>query len=114
MARKPRDQYPRAFCDARNYGNQMGIRLICASAVGLLAVAAVGAERVQLRPEWQRNRVALDRCFVREEFRIYYALEGGQALSTADQQDRDGDGVPDKIQSIALQLLAARRCYVEV
>ena len=88
--------------------------LICASAVSLLAVAAAGAERVQRWPEWQRSRVALDQHFVREEFRIYYTLKGDQALPAADQQDHDRDGVPDKIQSLALQLVTARRCYVEI
>ena len=58
--------------------------------------------------------MALDRRFVCEEFRIYYTLEGDQALPAADRQDHDRDGVPDKIQSLALQLVTARRCYVEV
>lgn len=81
---------------------------------GLVAVSAPGAERVQSWPKWQQSRVALGRSFVREEFRVYYAVAGPDALPAADQFDHDGDGVPDKIQNIALQLLTARRCYVEV
>jgi len=113
MVRKPREQYSKMIRNALNHGNR-GVGLICALAAGLLAMAADGAERVQRWPEWQQSRVALDQCFVRDEFRIYYTLKGGQALPAADRQDRDGDGVPDRIQSLALQLVAARRCYVEV
>jgi len=58
--------------------------------------------------------VALDRRLVREEFRIHYALAGADALPAADQMDSDGDGVPDKIQNIAQQLVIARRAFVEV
>jgi len=82
--------------------------------VALVTASALGVERVQQRPEWQRNRAALDRRFVLEEFRIHYTLAGKDAMAAEDQRDSDGDGVPDKIQNLALQLLTARRCYVEV
>jgi hypothetical protein len=72
------------------------------------------AERVEEWPKWQQSRVALNRRFVLEEFRIHYTLTGADALPAADQSDTDHDGVPDKIQNIARQLVTARRCYVEL
>jgi hypothetical protein len=84
-------------------------------ALAALVVSTLhAAERAQTWPKWQQSRVALDHRFIVEEFRIHYALTGPDALSVADQMDRDGDGVPDKIQDIAQQFLTARRCYVEV
>lgn len=72
------------------------------------------AERVRQWPAWQQSRVALEHRFVRDEFRIFYTLAGTNALPEADRTDSDRDGVPDKIQNIALQLVTARRGYVEV
>lgn len=79
----------------------------------LLGAGAPAAERVQGWPAWQRGRVALERCFVCDEFQIHYTLSGTNALPVADQCDDDHDGVPDKIQNIARQLQTAKRCYVE-
>lgn len=81
---------------------------------GLGVVSATGAERARSWPKWQQDRVSLDRRFVCEEFRVYYSVTGPHALPAADQLDGDRNGVPDKIQNIALQLVTARRCYVEV
>lgn len=58
--------------------------------------------------------MALDRCLVREEFRVYYTLEGRDALPETARADTDGDGTPDKIQDLALQLVTARQMYVDV
>jgi hypothetical protein len=58
--------------------------------------------------------VSLDRRFVCGEFQIHYTITGTNAISATDQLDNDRDGVPDKVQDIALQLVTARRCYVEV
>jgi hypothetical protein len=57
--------------------------------------------------------VALENRFARDEFRIYFTLTGPNALPEEDRTDSDLDGVPDKIQNIALQLVIARRCFVE-
>ena len=72
-----------------------------------------GAERVEKWPAWQQTGVALENRFARDEFRIYFTLTGPNALPEEDRTDSDLDGVPDKIQNIALQLVIARRCFVE-
>ena len=88
--------------------------LIACAGAAFAIVSSHGADCVESWPKWQQSRVALERHFVREEFRIHYTFCGANALPAADQLDRDHDGVPDKIQNIALQLVTARRCYVEV
>jgi len=82
----------------------------------ILANPALAGERIQSWPKWQQSRVALDKCLVRDEFRIFYALSGDDALASQDRgdSDSDGNGVPDKIDNIALQRVAARRVFVEV
>ncbi|MCX7825720.1 MAG: hypothetical protein N2689_09195 [Verrucomicrobiae bacterium] len=88
---------------------------IVAWLVGSLGIVlAADAERVRSWPKWQQDRVSLDRRFVCEEFQVHYTLTGPHALPAADRLDDDRDGVPDKIQNIALQLVTARRCYVEL
>ena len=64
------------------------------------------------RPEWQRRRVALDRMHPADEFRIFYALTGPDALP--DRTDINSNGVPDRIDNVALQLTTARSVYVDV
>lgn len=84
--------------------------------IAALLLFAGGATRAagDKWPPWQRPRVALERHLVREEFRIYYSLEGKDALPEAGRADTDGDGVPDKIQDLALQLVVARKMYADV
>jgi len=71
------------------------------------------AERVTRWPKWQRRRVALDRRYAKDEFRIYYTVQGQDALPENRRGDANGNGVPDKIENTALQLIAARRIYVD-
>ena len=90
------------------------LALIAAALISLPLAGLLAAERVRNWPPWQQRRVALDRHFVAGEFRIHYTLAGPDALPMADHTDADGDGVPDKIQNIAIQFVTARRCFVEV
>lgn len=66
------------------------------------------------QPAWQRERSALDRRFVCEEFRIHYTLQGTHALPESATIDAPEAGSPARIQDLAIQLVTARRCYVEV
>jgi hypothetical protein len=54
----------------------------------------------------------LDRIHVRDEFRIFYTLDGEHALP--DARDANRNGVPDKVEDVATQLLVGRRIFSEV
>lgn len=77
----------------------------------MLVVRTLGGP---IRPEWQRERAALDRRYVCEEFRIHYTLEGPNALPDPGPLGAQSTEVPGWIQDVAVQLVTARRCYVEV
>jgi hypothetical protein len=91
------------------------IKLIASILVAIsliLPPRCVGAEKSV--PLWKQKRIALKECYIQNEFRVFYALAGAGALSPAQSEDTDKDGVPDKIQNIARQLVVASRLYVEV
>lgn len=54
----------------------------------------------------------LERIHVRDEFRIVYALAGPHAL--ADQRDLNGNGIPDKVEDVATQLVAGRHLFSDL
>ncbi len=72
---------------------------------------ATSAELLAGLPEWKRRRVALDQLHQVEEFRIFYTLTGHDALP--DPTDSNENGVPDKVENIAIQLVVARSVYVD-
>ncbi len=79
----------------------------------LLGLAAdASAPGGEPRPEWQRRRAALDRMHPAGEFRIFYAVGGPDALP--ERADVNSNGVPDRVENIALQLVTARSLYVDV
>lgn len=55
---------------------------------------------------------ALYRSHVRDEFRIFYTLDGEHALP--DARDANRNGVPDKVEDVATQLVVGRRIFSEV
>lgn len=73
-------------------------------------VSASGGERAPL-PIWKKRRSALDKRYTVDEFRIYYTLDGDDALP--DVVDVNKNSIPDRIENIALQLTTASRLYVE-
>lgn len=90
----------------------MFIRLsILHLAIVVLATSSVHAERPPL-PEWKKRRSALDRKLTVDEFRIYYTLNGDDALP--DAADQNENSIPDRVENIALQLTTARDIYTEV
>lgn len=85
------------------------VRLLTALLLAPLAALHAADASPRNWPKWQQSRVALEHHFVRDEFRIHYTLTGTNALPVSDRIDEAHDGVPDKIQNIALQLVTARR-----
>jgi hypothetical protein len=93
--------------------------------VAAFAIAAMGA--LGLHPAWAqagdssagRCRIAasgtaarLNKTLNVDEFRIRYATEGPDAL--ADATDANGNGIPDAIDDLVIQLTTARSVYVDV
>lgn len=85
--------------------------LLIVSLALLFGVDTVPAQRPAL-PKWKQRRSALERKHQVDEFRIYYSLQGHDALP--DARDRNDNSVPDRIENIALQLTTARDLYTEV
>ena len=84
---------------------------VIAVVVTSVAVGSIHAQRPPL-PEWKKRRSALDKKYVVEEFRIYYTLNGEDALP--DVEDSNGNSIPDRIENLSLQLTTARDIYTEV
>jgi hypothetical protein len=85
--------------------------LLCLACAG----PAAHAQQAAPGPCRQGNNAtftALDRIYVRDEFRIVYAVDGAHAL--ADQRDLNANGIPDKVEDVATQLVAGRRLFSEV
>ncbi|MBE0455288.1 MAG: hypothetical protein IBX58_16635 [Roseovarius sp.] len=53
----------------------------------------------------------LDQIYVRDEFRILYTTHGHHAL--ANIRDHNENGIPDQVEDVATQMIAARRVYSE-
>lgn len=77
----------------------------------VLTVGTASAQRPKLA-EWKKRRMGLDRKLVVDEFRIYYSLNGEDALP--DVADVNRNSIPDRIDNIALQLVTARKLFVDV
>ncbi len=77
----------------------------------ILPLLSIAQESGSL-PEWKKRRSALEKSHVVEEFRIFYSLEGKDGLP--DAIDKNKNDIPDRIENIGLQLIAARKMYVDV
>jgi hypothetical protein len=74
------------------------------------AAEEAGAQGCRTAPNAGLPR--LDRSHVRDEFRIFYTLEGEHALP--DARDANRNGVPDKVEDVATQLVVGRRIFSEI
>lgn len=94
-------------------GRGGGLVSVC---VCLLLAAGAGAAPAAAAkvPAWIQYRVDLKQCYTQEEFRLFYNVDGETGLTAEQRVDADHDGVPDKIQDFACQLVVARRLYTEV
>jgi hypothetical protein len=76
------------------------------------ATAALAEGRDDPGPCWvmgDHNAPLLDRMFERDEFRVFYTLKGVNALP--DLTDHNLNGIPDRVEDVATQLVAAREIY---
>ncbi|MDR2155727.1 MAG: hypothetical protein LBE78_12030, partial [Burkholderiaceae bacterium] len=104
-----------------------GARITAASLLLTVALVAFGGEAVAPAAEapaggfddpgpcWvmrDKKAALLDRMFERDEFRIFYTLKDANALP--DLTDRNLNGVPDRVEDVATQLVAAREIYSNV
>ncbi len=62
---------------------------------------------------WAQRLLSLNRVVRQDEIRIFYALEGPHQLGSSARTDRDGNGVPDRIDDLAVQLRVARLVYTD-
>lgn len=85
--------------------------LLIVIALLLTGISTARAQQSEL-PLWKQRRSALERKHQVGEFRIYFALQGVDALP--DAHDENGNGIPDRIDNIALQLTTARDLYTQV
>lgn len=92
-----------------------GARWLAACALALAMPVSVAAQEAALadcRTERNATLSSLAHSYVRGEFRVFYALAGPHALP--DTRDLNGNGVPDKVEDVATQLVVGRRLFSEV
>lgn len=93
-------------------GNPLGVAaLLCLACAGAAAQAQQPASG-PCRPGTSQAFPTLERIHVRDEFRIVYSLAGPHALK--DQRDLNGNGIPDKVEDVATQLVAGRQLFSDV
>lgn len=56
---------------------------------------------------------ALDQVFLGNDFRVFYTLNGKNALSERNQQDANGNNTPDFVEKIAQKLQSATAIYTQ-
>jgi hypothetical protein len=80
--------------------------------VAAFPAAAQGPGPKECRTTRNADLPRLGRVHVRDEFRIFYTLEGEHALP--DARDANRNGVADKVEDVATQLVVGRRIFSEV
>lgn len=90
---------------------------VAVAAIGILALRLAWAQGADSSPGRCRASASgmqtrLNRTLNVDEFRIRYATEGPDAL--ADATDANGNGIPDAIDDLAIQLTTARTVYTDV
>lgn len=98
-------------CRIQNRPPSWKISLLCAIFLAIGSILSPAAEGPSL-PEWKKRRSALTHRHQVQEFRIHYSLEGRDGLQ--DLKDQNQNGIPDRIEDIATQLITARDLYQDV
>ena len=86
--------------------------LLCLACAGPAAQAQQQPASGPCRPGNNQAFPTLERIYVRDEFRIVYSLAGPHAL--ADQRDLNANGIPDKVEDVATQLVVGRRLFSDL
>lgn len=107
MPRRSSTPTSRSFHARRTFAS-----FLCARAILVIPVLAIPVF-AQAGP-WESRRARLDRVHAVGDFRVFYALAGPDALPPAGRVDSDGDGTPDFVQNVAIQIGVADRAYREV
>lgn len=76
--------------------------------IHLFLVLLIGIA-VPCHAEWRERRGALTEMHSTGEFRIFYSLSGQDALPNS--ADANGNGAPDYVERVAMELAAARELY---
>lgn len=87
------------------------LKAVCLSAV-LLFGAVVHAKETHCARQVFKSMEQLSHTVEQGEFKLWYATQGKHALP--DTQDLNGNGVPDRMDDLLLQLQAARDFYSDV
>lgn len=92
---------------------------ICAALIALASGLAISADPGReddtaglCRNGSSRPFSGLNRIYVRDAFRIIYATHGHHALPNV--RDLNENGVPDQVEDIATQMIAARQIYTDI
>ena len=75
----------------------------------LLAVVAIASSQQSMAQEVEKS--VLPKHHVLGPIRVFYAVDGKSAISTA---DKDSSGVPDQVEDVAKQIWAAHRLFCGV
>ena len=86
-----------------------GAGLLLVPGAAMLAPSATEEGAGICRPVHFPALSELDQHYSVDEFRVHYAVRGSHALDSL--EDADHNGRPDRIDDLALQLLAARTLY---
>ena len=77
-----------------------------------ISLCVVFIPPVTLIAGWKSDRENLDHVYIIDNFRIFYTLEGKNAIT--DQTDNNKNNIPDIVEDIAIQLGTANKLYSEV
>jgi hypothetical protein len=80
--------------------------------IAAFPAAAQGTGPKECRTARNADLPRFDRMHVHDEFRIFYTLDGEHRLP--DARDANRNGVPDKVEDVATQLVVGRRIFSEV
>jgi hypothetical protein len=62
---------------------------------------------------WKDRRSKLDKSYIKNEFRIFYSLNGRDALPKNRHIDKNKNGVPDFIDEVSKRLIKSKRFFVK-